>query len=137
MIRRAIALLLLVCVVAHPCDAPATIAGSALLELGHDHSHTASLVREGGHLHLVLSHDHHSAGASAAHGAVGESDHVFELTCDAAVHGSARRADDSSELVFTVTRVSPPVPVFVAVTHSPLEPRTADVGRLRTVVLRL
>lgn len=133
-------LLLSACVV----WAGAPSANAALLAI-HDggHDHRASVVSEGGHLHLVLAH-HGAEGAPHRHEPLGEheasftdGDHVLHLESDAQLRTTTRRADPAPPLALghALAVLSPRDRTFALRTPPPPDP--LDHRRLRTSVLRL
>lgn len=138
-------------VVALACAAAQVAPGAALLSsaltLGlhaSDHAHSVSLVADGGHVQLVLSHEErgHRDGAAGRHhdeqaSSISETDHVFRLTDDGAASTATRRAGVApAPAVATAVPVLPaPSPQWVL--RASLEPRARSSDSLGTVVLRL
>ncbi len=132
------------------CAGAQSTAGSGLLAsalaLGlhtHEHAHSAFLVREGGHLHLVLAHGEgtdHGHEAVSHHeelsGSLSESDHVFHVTGDDATTSASRRPG----LALAPALVTPIVSTFSSARsmfRPAPEPRARGTDLLRPVVLRL
>jgi hypothetical protein len=109
----------------------------------HGHAHAVSIVREEGHLHLILGHvegSGHGRETVPHHedlpGSLSESEHVFHVTGDGASASMTRRAALSPAAALAgpmVRQLSPARSVF----RPAPEPRARGTDLLRPVVLRL
>jgi hypothetical protein len=141
-VGRLAALLIGLCAVAQSGGGSELLAGAVSLGFhGHHHAHSASIVSEDGHLHLVLSHseDGHSGRGAPHDGRLGElsgSDHVLHLVTDEPTTTSRR-----SDLAFAAAIAASPAvsaPFFArSVLRSPVDQRARGSGSPRPIVLRL
>jgi hypothetical protein len=109
--------------------------------LAHGHSHALSVVRESGHVDVVLHHHALGAGSDEAEAtplgvARHDGDHVVHATLATGAHDASRRATLGAALV--VPALTPLAPRRLALHPSPVaRAPLAGVDLLRTTVLRL
>jgi hypothetical protein len=145
LLRKLTALLMTACAGGQAAAGLLILVGTLTLGLHEgDHPHGVSLVSEGGHFQLVLSHvedrradDRHDEGLLHGIAAFSESDHVLHLESGGVANAASRRADSTpcAALGAAAAPASPHAPTPVR--HLRPEPPDLGTERLRTTVLRL
>jgi hypothetical protein len=143
--RTWVAFLMLASAAVSPALGAGPLASTILLALhAGDHEHSASLVGDGRHQHLVLSHAESGGLANVAelpgeaeHQSAGSGDHVLEIAADHTASASARRPTLSH-----APGISPPLPfASIPALRRPSPPtvqvRAPSFAPQRTIVLRL
>jgi hypothetical protein len=141
-VGRLAALLMGLCAAAQSAGGSELLAGAVSLGLhAHDHGHSASIVSEDGHVHLVLSHSEDGNSAKGTQherrlGRFSDRDHVLHITAEGPTTTTSRRSDLGFTAVATCPAVSSPFFAKPAL-RSPLDQRARSSAPPRPVVLRL